>query len=76
MSTNWSKETVAKTETREFHVIFSYGRWLAQYQPVNPKTGKAWQSSRAIFKGGVRAYENQDFGSREAAVAAALELAK
>jgi hypothetical protein len=75
MNENWNKEVVAKNEKREFYVIFSFGRWFAEYKPINQKTGKAWQSSQPIYNG-ERSFENLDFGSRDAAVAAIKKLAQ
>ena len=47
--------TVMKTITTATRVYKVYQSsnlvWKASYQPINPKTGKAWQASRRIMSG-------------------------
>lgn len=36
------------TAKRQYHFTECFGVWYARFQPINPKTGYAWQAVRTL----------------------------
>ncbi len=42
------KTNESRTAARIYFTYKRHGLWIAEFQPLNPKTGQPWQASRTI----------------------------